>query len=137
MPDISMQQMCAVMLLDGTVTFESSHDEERMHDPRVVELRRRIELHGDDELQRLLPQRQGIVDVYLKDGRVLHHRTEAVHGTTENPMTTPEVDEKAYNLIAPVFGAERARALCDAVWRLEAIDNVRELRPLLMASSQQ
>src|SRR6185503_9636039 len=27
MPDICMQHMCAVMLLDGSVTFESSHDE--------------------------------------------------------------------------------------------------------------
>jgi 2-methylcitrate dehydratase PrpD len=27
MPDICMQHMCAVMLIDGIVTFESSHDE--------------------------------------------------------------------------------------------------------------
>ena len=30
MPDICMQHLCAVMLLDGTVTFKSSHDEARM-----------------------------------------------------------------------------------------------------------
>src|SRR5438552_18366779 len=46
MPDICMQHLCAVMLLDGIVTFESSHDEERMRDPRVLDLRRRIELFG-------------------------------------------------------------------------------------------
>ena len=34
MPDICMQHMCAVMLLDGIVTFESSHDEKRMQRPR-------------------------------------------------------------------------------------------------------
>ena len=32
MPDICMQHMCAVMLLDGIVTFESAHDEKRMRD---------------------------------------------------------------------------------------------------------
>ena len=133
MPDISMQHMCAVMLIDGTVTFESSHDEARMHDPRTQDLRRRIELCGDDELQRLLPERQGIVDVYLRDGRELHHRTTSVHGTSENPMSGAEVDEKAFNLVSPVLGEERARSFCDTVWRLETIADVRELRPLLMA----
>ncbi len=133
MPDISMQHMCAVMLLDGTVTFESSHDEARMHDPQTAELRSRIELHGDDELQRLLPQRQGIVEVQLRNGRVLTHRTEAVHGTTENPMSSAEVDEKAYYLMAPVLGEGRSRQLCDAVWELDGVSDVRELRALLMA----
>ena len=135
MPDISMQHMCAVMLLDGTVTFESSHDEARMHDARTSELRSRIELRGDDELQRLLPQRQGIVEVRLRDGRVLNHRTESVHGTSENPMSSAEVDEKAYYLMAPVLGEARARQLCDAVWGLDAMADVRELRALLMSPS--
>jgi 2-methylcitrate dehydratase PrpD len=132
MPDISMQQMCAVMLIDGIVSFESSHDEARMHDPRVMDLRRRIELHGDEELQRRLPVREGIVQVRLKDGRELSHHTIHVRGTTENPMSTAEVDEKCYHLMAPVLGEKRARDLCDAVWRLEALADARELRPLLM-----
>jgi 2-methylcitrate dehydratase PrpD len=133
MPDISMQHMCAVMLLDGTVTFESSHDEGRMFDPRTSDLRKRVELYGDDELQRRLPERQGIVELHLRDGRQLRHHTISVHGTTENPMTTAEVDEKAYHLIAPVFGPTRARTLCDTIWHLEDLPNVRDLRPLLMA----
>ena len=65
MPDICMQHMCAVMLLDGTVSFASSHDQKRMRDPKVVELRKRIALQGDDELTRAMPSRQGIVDIDL------------------------------------------------------------------------
>ena len=42
MPDICMQHMCAVMLIDGIVTFKSSHDEKRMNDKKVLELRKRI-----------------------------------------------------------------------------------------------
>ena len=133
MPDISMQHMCALMLTDGSVTFASSHDEARMNDPAVVALRRRVELHGDDELQRLMPSRQGIVEVRLKDGREYRHHTAAVRGTAENPMARPEVDEKCFNLIAPVLGKRRARTLCDTVWRLESVASMRDLRPLLMA----
>jgi hypothetical protein len=54
-----------------------------------------------------------------------------VRGTAENPMTRAEVDAKAYDLIAPVFGSARARKLCDAVWTLDKLGNVRALRQLL------
>jgi 2-methylcitrate dehydratase PrpD len=97
----------------------------------VVALRRRIEFVGDDELQRLLPSRQGIVELTLKDGRALRHHTTDVRGTTENPMTRQEVDEKAYALMTPVLGEDRARRLCDSVWALEDVPDMRELRPLL------
>jgi len=131
MPDINMQHMCAVMLMDGTVTFKSSHDEKRFRDPRVLEFRKRIDLLGDDALTRTMPARQAIVELALRDGRSLRHHTVAVRGTAENPMTRDEVDAKSYDLLAPVTGKARARKLCDALWNLEALKDVRKLRPLL------
>ena len=133
MPDICMQQMCAVMLIDGIVTFISAHDEKRMKHPKVLALRSRIELIGDEELTRVLPSRQGIVELKLKDGRTLRHHTKAVRGTAQNPMTRAEVDEKAYHLMATILGRGRARRLCDAVWTLDRVSNMRNLRPLLKA----
>jgi 2-methylcitrate dehydratase PrpD len=133
MPDICMQHMCAVMLLDGTVTFKSSHDEKRMRDAKVLALRKRISLFGDDALTKAMPSRQGIVEITLKDGRKLRHHTKAVRGTSDNPMTRKEVDFKSYDLLAPVLGAARARKLCDAIWSLEKIKDVRKLRALLVA----
>jgi len=132
-PDICMQHMCAVMLLDRIVTFESAHDSARMRDPRVRALRRRIELVADDELEKLRPQRHGIVELTLRDGRRLDRHTGAVRGTAQNPMTRAEVEEKCCHLMAPVLGKARARALCDAVWNIEQIRDVRKLRPLLQA----
>ncbi len=133
MPDICMQHMCAVMLLDGTVTFKSSHDEKRMRDPKVLALRKRIELYGDDALSKVMPSRQGIVEITLKDGRTLRHHTKAVRGTSDNPMTRREVDTKSYDLLAPILGKARARKLCDAIWSLDKLNDVRKLRPLLVA----
>jgi 2-methylcitrate dehydratase PrpD len=132
MPDINMQHLCAVMLFDGTVTFKSSHDEKRFRNPKVLEFRKKIEVVGDDGLTRAMPARQAIVEIALRDGRTLRHHTVAVRGTAENPMTRAEVDAKSYDLLAPVSGKARARKLCDAVWNLERMKNVRELRPLLM-----
>ena len=133
MPDICMQHMCAVMLIDGIVTFESSHDEKRMRNKQVLDLRRRITLLGDDALTAAMPSRQGIVELKLKDGRVLRNHVKAVRGTSDNPMTRAEVDEKCYHLMAPILGKTRARKLCDAVWNIEKIGKVTKLRALLKA----
>lgn len=133
MPDICMQYLCAVMLLDGTVTFESAHDRRRMKDRAVLAMRRRVELIGDDALERLLPERHGIVELTLRDGRRLRHHTRAVRGTVQNPMSRPDVDEKCFDLMAPSLGRKGARSLCDAVWNLERVADVRRLRPLLQA----
>jgi 2-methylcitrate dehydratase PrpD len=131
MPDICMQHLCAVMVLDGTVTFKAAHDEKRMRDRRVLDLRKRVELKGDDALTQAMPSRQGIVELVLRNGTTLRHHMKAVRGTTENPMTRAEVDAKAYDLIAPVSGKTRARRLCDAVWSLDKLGNIRKLRTLL------
>jgi len=48
-------------------------------------------------------------------------------------MKRAEVDEKAFHLLAPILGKKRARDLCDAVWSLERLADVRKLRPLLRA----
>jgi 2-methylcitrate dehydratase PrpD len=133
MPDICMQHMCAIMVIDGKVTFASSHDEKRMRDRKVLALRSHIELRGDEALSAAMPSRQGIVEISLRDGRNLRHHTSAVRGTAENPMTRAEVDEKSYDLMAPVLSKARARKLCDAIWKLEKISDLRGLRPLLRA----
>jgi 2-methylcitrate dehydratase PrpD len=133
MPDINLQYMIAVMLLDGTASLEAAHDFKRMNDPKVLELRKRVEAVGDDELERAIPSRQAIVEVTLRDGRVLRHHTKEVRGTSKNPMTREEVGTKAFDLCAPILGKSRARELVKAVWNIEKTGNVRSLRHLLQA----
>jgi 2-methylcitrate dehydratase PrpD len=133
MPDICMQHLCALMLVDGNVTFLSSHDARRMRDPRVLELRSRVELHGDDALSKAMPSRQGIVELRLRDGRELRHHATEVRGTPGNPMPRDEVEAKARDLLEPVIGKPRTVRLCDTVWNLERVTDVRKLRPLLSA----
>jgi 2-methylcitrate dehydratase PrpD len=133
MPDICMQHMCAVMLIDGIVTFESAHDEKRMRDRKVLDVRSRIELYGDDALTQAMPSRQGILELTLKGGRELRQHVKAVRGTSDSPMTRAEVDEKSFHLLAPILGKKRARLLCDTIWTLEDVSSMRDLRALLRA----
>src|SRR6185503_3026716 len=118
-PDINMQHMLALMLVDGKVTFDASHDVSRMKDPKIAAMKKRIALVPSPELNDARPRRQGIVEVTTLDGRALTHRTYAVKGTADNPMTRAEVEEKALDLLASVVGARRARALVETVWKLD------------------
>ena len=132
MPDICLQHLVAVMLLDGTVTFASSHDAARMRNRKVLELRKKIEFAGSAALTKA-GGRQAIVEVWTGDGGHLVHHTRAVKGTAANPMTRAEVDEKCVDLMAPVLGKRKSRELIDTVWGLEKVKDIRALRPLLQA----
>ncbi|GAB4359539.1 MAG: MmgE/PrpD family protein [Kiloniellaceae bacterium] len=133
MPDVCLQHLLALTLADGGLTFASSHDHARMQDPAVLAVRRRIEAIPSAELTAARPARQAIVEIDCADGRSLKHRTRAVLGTPDNPMTADQVEEKARDLMAPVLGAQKADDLIAALRSLETLDDVRKLRPLLQA----
>ena len=71
----------------------------------MLRQRAKVQLVGDEELERLMPTRVGIVEVTLNDGMRFTERVDNVRGTIENPMTREEVIAKARDLIAPVLGA--------------------------------
>jgi 2-methylcitrate dehydratase PrpD len=130
-PDICLQHMLAVMLMDKTVSFHAAHDKARMQDPATLRERAKVELVRDEELAKLLPVRIAVVDVQLDDGTQLSERVSAVRGTPRNPMSRTEVMEKARDLIAPVLGSEKSGRLIHTVYAMEAVTNIRALQPLL------
>jgi 2-methylcitrate dehydratase PrpD len=134
MPDINLQHILSVALLDGDLTFEAAHSYERMNDPCVVDVKKRITLVGDSELSSAKIKRQGIVEITTKDGSKLREHVVSVRGTVENPMSAEEVEKKCSELLKPVLGEDRTQKLIDKIWNLEEMGNVRELRPLLTTS---
>jgi 2-methylcitrate dehydratase PrpD len=130
MASINIQHLIAMMLIDGEITFETAHDGARVRDPRIVRLKRRIELAGSAALSRAKTT-QAIVELITRDGRRLRHHTRAVRGTAANPMSRDEVAAKSRDLLLPVIGARRTRQLIDTVWRIERVGDARQLRPLL------
>ena len=132
MPDICLQHMVAVMLIDKTASFKSAHDKPRMQDPAVLRVRAKVNLVlDDDELQRALPRREAIVEITLADRTKLSEHVTAVRGTPSNPMTREEVVAKARDLMAPVLGAANAASIIEKMLNLENVKNIRELRPFL------
>jgi 2-methylcitrate dehydratase PrpD len=131
MPDVNCQYVLAVTLVDGALSFESSHSYERMQDPRVRAVQARIQLVADQSLMDPAAPRSGRVEVTLRDGRTVSHFTRHAPGTRENPLDAKAVNEKARALIAPVLGASRADAIIARVRALDSLGNVRELMKLL------
>lgn len=129
--DINLQHLMAVMLIDRTMTFRAAHDTARMKDPAVLRERAKVELIGDDELEKHMPDREGIVEVTLKDGTKHSEYVKTVRGSAGNPMTREEVIAKARDLIAPVLGGAAFERLSNQVFSLETMKSVREFRPLL------
>jgi 2-methylcitrate dehydratase PrpD len=130
-PDICLQHMVAVMLIDKTASFHAAHDKPRMQDAAVLRQRKKVTYVPDASLSALLPARVAIVEIALNDGTSLSDRVDAVRGTVRNPMTRIEVVDKARDLIAPVLGASTAQKLIDTLLTIESLHDIRSLRPLL------
>jgi 2-methylcitrate dehydratase PrpD len=131
MPDICLQHMVAVMLLDRTASFAAAHDKPRMQDAAILRTRAKVQLVHDAELQKLYPKRIAVVELTLADGTKLAERVDAVRGTSDNPMTHEEIAAKARDLMTPRLGGAKTARLIEAIWNLEKLTDIRNLRPLL------
>src|ERR1700681_4844537 len=66
-PDVHVQHLLAMLLIDGTLSFRSIHDHARMGDPAILGLRAKIQVVPSDELLHARPRRQAIVEAETHD----------------------------------------------------------------------
>jgi len=133
MPDVNCQHIVAVALIKGAVSFADSHDVALMQDPKILAQRAKISVVPDQALMDPAAPRSAIVEVTMTSGQKVDHFTKFPPGTKENPLTTEDVSAKARDLITPVLGAEKAGKLIERINKLEAMDHIRQLRPLITA----
>lgn len=133
MPDISLQHLLAVMLLDGTMTFAAAHDYKRANEPKVRKMRERIQAIADPSIPAPVRGWRCVMEVTLKDGRKLTHQTMAAKGSPDNPFDRNEVAEKALDLMGPVIGKARGQALIAALYDIGRVKDARTLRKFYSA----
>jgi 2-methylcitrate dehydratase PrpD len=131
MPDVNVQYMVSSILMDGKLTFDSAHDYERFRNPRVLALREKVQLIGDDEMERSGHRFQGLVEVTLKNGQTLREHVINCQGRPENPMSPEEVEKKAAWLMEPVLGKTYVDQIISSIRRFETIPSIRDLTKLL------
>jgi 2-methylcitrate dehydratase PrpD len=106
-------------LVDG-VCLPAQFTDERVHDPVVAGLRRRIEVEGDAAIA----QDQCEVTLTLADGSVESTRVAHATGSPDNPVTDAQLDAKFLGLAGSVLPKARVRRLLDTLWGLERVEDM-------------
>ncbi|MCH6470748.1 MmgE/PrpD family protein [Sinomonas terrae] len=140
MPDINLQYILSILLLEGRITFENSHDYERFESPEAAEIMRRVRLIGDPELD-LSDEYiaangrtwRAIVTVETTDGRVLTERVDACRGAHNNPISWGRLADKAHMALQGVMPGGQVDDLIKWVQDVETATSSREIRAFLSA----
>lgn len=132
MPDVNLQYIMAVTLVDGHLSFEAAHSYARMKDPAILDVKRRITVDEDPTLRTAESVRTAVVEVTTVGGATFREHVKAVRGTAQNPMTWDEVATKCRDLLVPMLGAARTDRLVEAIWGLDRLPDVRALGDLLV-----
>jgi 2-methylcitrate dehydratase PrpD len=138
MPDINLQYIMSILLLEGRITFENSHDYERFNSQEAAEIMSRVRLIGDPELDLTDEQIaangrtwRAIVTVETTDGRRLIERVDACRGSHSNPITWERLAAKAHMALHGVMAAGQVDDLIKWVQDVETATSSRELRKFL------
>ncbi|MCG3130905.1 MAG: 2-methylcitrate dehydratase 2 [Phycisphaerae bacterium] len=122
--DHSLFYCCAAALVDGDVTL-ATFDEERLTDPRLLNLIDRTTIVEDAELNKGYPK--GIpndITITCADGTVAAKRVDFPRGHAENPMTDDEVVAKFRRLADGVIRDKEADRILKLCWKLDTLKDV-------------
>lgn len=108
---------------------------ERLGDPKVLDLGRRISMQVEAEADRLYPKtKTAFVDVTTKRGQTYTHRVDYCTGEPENFLSREQIHEKFRKVARYALDETAMARVVDLVERLDELSDVRELTaPLLGA----
>lgn len=135
MPALNLRYLAAIILIDGRLDFVSAQSLTRMaQDEAARELMARIEI-AHDPAQEAAPgeprTESARVTITLESGRTVSRLVPHVLGFPSHPMSPADVEAKALDLMAEHLGADRARAVIDAVREIEGLPDCRPLIELI------
>ena len=118
----SIQHSAAVALVDGDAGI-AQYTDARATDPLVTALRDRISVEVDESLRR----DQAGACLTLRSGEQRALQIEHASGTVDNPMSDAALQVKFLANATPIIGDAKARRVCELVWSLDRLADVRTL----------
>lgn len=107
-------------LIHHGVSNLAAFDDAAVDHPGIIRLASRVEVIEDPAYTALYPrQHRADVTVVLKDGSRATGRCDIMKGDPENPHRPEDVQQKFFELTAPLWGDAGARAIYDACLHLE------------------
>jgi 2-methylcitrate dehydratase PrpD len=132
---MSLRYNIAVAMYDGQAYLEQ-FTPERIIEPKVVALARKVEIEIHEDVDRAYPEIYGgRVTLVLKNGSTLSRHVEYSCGMPENPMPHSEVERKFMSLASAAVGHERAAAILEQANGAFAAASMAPLNELLTSCS--
>jgi len=114
-------------LHDEQVTRES-FVEERVADPRIVDMLPRVTLRAHPDFDDVFPARRGArVTVTLTDGTAIAADAPDRLGSPENPISSEALNAKFDDLVRPSLGADQATRLLKMISSISSLPTVGDL----------
>ena len=119
---VSLQHAVAAALVQGKAGLDQFTDA-CVNDPAVVKMRHRIEVAADPAISTIAAK----MDFWTADGKQHSVATEAARGSSSNPMTDTEIEDKLRAEAGRWRPGHDIQPLIDAVWTLEKSGDVSNL----------
>jgi 2-methylcitrate dehydratase PrpD len=111
---------CAAAMAGAGAVTPAAFTEAALADRATRALAARVALALDDEAEAHFPGLRGaVVTIRTADGRALRQRRRTRRGDPADPLSAAEIAAKFHALADPVIGAPSARALAEAVGRID------------------
>ena len=134
--DHSLPYCVAIGLLDGELTSASFADE-RLRDPAVAELMRKVKVSEDPALSAQYPEgAPGRVSIRMKSGEKHVVEIRYPKGHEKSPMGDAEIESKFRDLCGGVLGKAGCERTLEALWQLENLDDTNKITALLVPESR-
>ncbi|MGH3757012.1 MmgE/PrpD family protein [Actinophytocola sp.] len=138
----SMAFVLGVRLVHGRNELADYMSAAVREDPRVVRIGRLLHIHGDTRYGQATEAvdfdtwHGARIRVELADGRTVEAEEPYRKGSLRNPATRAEKLAKFHGLASAVLDDGRAEALVEALDRLDEVDDVTEIIPLLVGKER-
>jgi 2-methylcitrate dehydratase PrpD len=126
---VSLQHAVAAALVTGKAGLDQFADT-CVNDPAVKALRAKVEVAADSDLSTIAVE----VDFWTADGKKHSRSTKAARGSSANPLTDGEIEQKLLDEARSWRPQHDVRPLIDAVWTLEKSDDVSRLAAMTAPS---
>jgi len=134
--EYTIQFSVPVALIYGDVSPDRFTDSV-LRDERVQGLMRKMNVELEPSLDKEYPvKRTAIVEIVTKGGKRFTHRLDFAKGEPENPLSPSELEEKFHFMSSRVLDEKTRHEMIALCKRLEAVENIAGLFPLLKAPAK-
>ncbi len=128
--DHSLPYIVAAALVDGKIE-PATFSEERIRDPNLHELMRKVTVRENPEFTKQYPNLVPCqMEIITRTGERNLARIHYPRGHAKNPMTDDEVEDKFRRLCQGLLTSSQTGAILESLWALEQVEDISQMLAL-------